>query len=78
MEIKHIVHHADNSISLRKQDIIETNRLLNESMNLTTDYSLIIPKSRLQSLIDDIDRVCSVKKLIEIISLFTIIFVGTY
>ncbi len=48
MEIKHVVHHADNSISLKKQDIIETNRLLDESMNLTTDHSLIIPKSRKQ------------------------------
>ncbi len=46
MEIKHFVHHADNRISLKKQDIIETNRLLDESMNVTTDHSLIIPKSK--------------------------------
>lgn len=33
MEIKHVIHHADHSISLRKQDIILTNRLLKKSIS---------------------------------------------
>ncbi|CAF3044685.1 unnamed protein product, partial [Rotaria sp. Silwood2] len=46
-EIQHLIHHADKTISLLKQDIIETNILLKksmkgESMDLNRENNLMI------------------------------------
>lgn len=83
MEIEHIVHHADKNISLKKQDIIETNRLLkksilsNQSMNLTTDNSLIIPssisKGKKRNIKGDAARKLTFKFLIYRLSSFCIL-----
>ena len=43
-EIQNVIHHPDKTISLKKQDIIETNRLLKQSIE-GESFDLVTPKT---------------------------------